>query len=117
MDYIDFDKIVLLPSERKYLRRLRRVGRLPLPREMFHLYKFNLVKQNYSAEVDGFGHPVHDGTYSVSETYARYLEHRHDIQLDRVVIPVIVGSLSATITYLLESQILPRLLRLLLSLW
>ena len=74
MTDVDFEKIVLTRSERKYLRQLKRRS-LPLPSSMQHLYLNDFVSPCYTNECDPFKRPIANGKYELSDTYYRYCEY------------------------------------------
>ena len=82
---MDFEKINLLKAEKRSLflfhfKKKRIERKIKYFHSLYHEYDF--LQKNYSNEVDCFGSPVHDGTYSISDNYRRYKVFRRRKRLE-----------------------------------
>nr|DAF99630.1 MAG TPA: hypothetical protein [Siphoviridae sp. ctkKt3] len=101
----------LTKPEKKTLRRMR--GKTSVPEaEIYNcrgLYEKNFIQQNHTSETDGFGQPLHDGTYCLSDNYWRYVESTRwfntEYVVSHILVPITVSLLTFLITGLLSGVI------------
>ena len=98
MEKDDFGKIVIKRNERLYLLSLRFKKKRKLPPSMRYLYVYGLVVPNYTGERDQLGGFIQDGTYSLSDKYARYSIYRRDLFF-RGKLPVIISVIALLRSY------------------
>lgn len=116
----DFDKLVLLSSESRELRRIRRRRSVPKAtvRHFDNLYEADLISYDYDNSVrDERNRPVRLDTIHVTELYLRYAHWRRCRWLSSVVLPIAISVITTTILYTLEHLLLPTLLRLIANLF
>lgn len=93
----------LTKPEKKTLRRMR--GKTSVPEaEIYNcheLYEKGFIQQNYTSKTDGFGHPVHDATYILSDTYWRYIESTRWFNLEYVISHILVPITVSLLTFLI----------------
>lgn len=114
---VSYDKIVLLPAEKRSLRILRVFRRLPENKiKCFDpLYrKYDFIKANYLKERNAFGGFIPDGTYSLSENYFRYKIYRRRVffesnALVAAIIAALISGVISVITTILITWLLKQL--------
>ena len=101
----------LTKPEKKTLRRMRCKASVP-EAEIYNcreLYERDLIQQNHTSEADGFGQPLHDGTYHLSDNYWRYVESTRwfnaEYVVSHILVPITVSLLTFLITGLLSGVI------------
>ena len=108
----DFSGIDLLRAERIRLfvmRFKRRVTEAFLGEYLRALYELDFIAPNHTDKVDGFGHPISDGTYSLTSKYARYRIHKrreflYSNMLAGILSSIISAIISLAISYWIISK-------------
>lgn len=98
---------VLIPKERKALRKLKRAGSLPesdIPNAQ-KLLSYGVICMNVTGEMDEYLNEITDGTVSVTDEYERYAEaHRWftlEYAVSHLLIPLLCASIGGVITSML----------------
>lgn len=108
----DFDNIVLNIKERFILFTLSffrvRKGDVFSP-SLRHLYRSDLIQQNYLPEHDSIGQLIPDGTYSLSDSGRRYKIYLRRDRIHRYLTPIVIAFLTTLATRSLEALFLPEL--------
>ena len=100
----DFEKISLLPKERRSLEKLRRKGSLDKSEISNYslLHSFGLVEHDQSDKQDALGVYVPLPTVHVTDKYLRYHSWRMSQILHSVFLPIAISVLTTLLINLLQ---------------